>query len=86
MSNIVNELVSLMVQANNELPKAKGKDKKKWVINKMKDIITLDNYIEDLLIAFIDIIIDVENNKLIINKKVKTSMFNCFKDIQNCCN
>jgi len=85
MSNIVNELVSLMVQANIELPKAKGKDKKKWVLNKMKEIITLDNYFEDLIIAFIDIIIDVENGKLVINKKVKTSIFNCFKDFKNCC-
>ena len=85
MSNIVNELVSLMVQANIELPKAKGKDKKKWVLNKMKEIITLDNYFEDLIIAFIDIIIDVENGKLLINKKVKTSIFNCFKDFKNCC-
>lgn len=86
MSNIVNELVSLMVRANIELPKAKGKDKKKWVLSKMKEIITLDNHIEDLIIAFIDIIIDVENDKIVINKKVKTSIFNCFKDIKNCCN
>jgi len=85
MSNIVNELVSLMVEANIVLPKAKGKDKKKWVISKMKELITLDNYIEDLIIAFIDIIIDVENDKIIINKKVKTNIFSCFKDFKNCC-
>jgi altronate dehydratase len=80
MANIVSELVSLMVKANLELPLAKGKEKKVWVLKQLADIITLDNSIESLIIAFVDIIIDVENGKLVINKQVKNNSFNCFKN------
>lgn len=85
MSDIINELVSLMIQVNIELPKAKGQDKKKWVINKMKEIITLDNYIEDLIISLIDVLIQVENGELVINPKVKDGCIDCFSFLKNKC-
>jgi len=85
MSDIINELVSLMIQVNIELPKAKGQDKKKWVINKMKEIITLDNYIEDLIISLIDVLIQVENGELVINPKVKDGCIDCFSFLKKNC-
>ena len=84
MSNIINELVSLMIQASIELPNETGHKKKEWVIIKLKDIITLDNKIEDLIIAVIDTLISVENGQLVFNKKVKSNIFSCIKDIKNC--
>ena len=83
MNDIINELVILMIQVNTELPKAKGQDKKKWVIKQMKEIITLDNHVEDLIIAFIDLLIQVENGELVINKKVKNGCIDCFSFLKN---
>ena len=85
MSNIVSETISLMIKANIELPNAKGRDKKKWVLDQLKELITLDNEVEDLIIYLIDILIDVENGKLIINPKVKNGCLGCFTFLKKNC-
>jgi len=77
------ELIDLMKTAG----KAKnldGEDKKKFVLQEMKRLITYDNYIEDILIIVIDLLIDVENGKLVINKDVKDNAVKCF-DFMKCC-
>lgn len=51
--------------------------KKKFVLTKLRDELDLPEILEDLLINLIDILIDVENGKLVFNPKVKTSLFNC---------
>lgn len=84
MSNIIDELVSLMIQASIELPKASGQKKKEWVLIKLRDIITLDNKIEDLIIAVIDTLISVEKGQLIFNPKIKNNCLGCLKDIKKC--
>ena len=61
-----------------------GEGKKKFVLQEMKRLITYDNYIEDILIHVINLLIDVENGKLTINKDVKDNATKCF-DFMKCC-
>ena len=69
--SIIQELISLMIQVNIELPKLNGKKKKEWVLNKMRDIITFDNNIEEIIIDIIDALISVEKGQIKFNPKVK---------------
>ena len=71
------ELIDLMKTAG----KAKnldGEDKKKFVLQEMKRLITYDNYIEDILIHIINLLIQVENGELVFNKDVKDNAVKCF--------
>jgi len=84
MSNIIEELVSLMIQASIELPRASGKKKKEWVLIKLREIITLDNKIEDLIIAVIDTLISVEKGQLVFNPKIKNNCLGCLDNLKKC--
>jgi len=80
------ELIDLMKRAG-KIKRLDGEGKKKFVLQEMKRLITYDNYIEDILIIVIDLLIDVENGKLVINKDVKDnavgSITKCF-DFMKC--
>lgn len=76
MNSIVNSLKKYMIAAG-EMNKLNGYEKKKFVMDSLKQEITLDNEIEDIILNIIDLIIDIDKGKLIINKKV-TKIFSCF--------
>jgi len=77
------ELIDLMKRAG-KIKSLDGEGKKKFVLQEMKRLITLDNYIEDILIIVIDLLIQVENGELVINKDVKDNATKCF-DFFKCC-
>jgi hypothetical protein len=83
IERLFTELVYLMKRAG-RIKSLDGEGKKKFVLQEMKRLITFDNYIEDILIVVIDLLIDVENGKLVINKDVKDNAIKCF-DYIKCC-
>lgn len=76
IKNIFNELVYLMKVAG-EMKNLKGHEKKKYVLEQLAIIIPWDNYIEEILLFVIDLLIEVENGKLVINKRAKKASVNC---------
>jgi hypothetical protein len=76
------ELIELMKRAG-KIKYLDGEGKKKFVLEEMKRLIPYDNYIEDILIIVIGLLIDVENGKLVINKDVKDNATKCF-DFMKC--
>ena len=72
------ELIHLMKRAG-RIKSLDGEGKKKFVLQEMKRLITLDNYIEDILIIVIDLLIDVENQKITINKDIKENTNKCME-------
>jgi hypothetical protein len=64
-----------MVEVENE--QISGKDKKKLVIKLLKEHITLNNEIEDLIISLIDYLILVDKRTIKIRKFNIKKMFNC---------
>jgi hypothetical protein len=60
-----------------ELTNLSGKEKKEYVIKKLKDTILLDNEIEELLLDIIDTLVDVEKGRLVLNPVVKTTCTGC---------
>ena len=83
IDSIFSELIFLMKRAS-KIKRLDGAGKKRFVIQEMKRMITLDNYIEDILIVVIDLLIQVENGELVINKDVKDNAIKCF-DFIKCC-
>jgi hypothetical protein len=71
------DLIDLMKRAG-KIKYLDGEGKKKFVLEEMKRLIPYDNYIEDILIHVISLLIDVENGKLVINKDVKDNATKCF--------
>jgi len=55
-----------------------GKRKKDLVLKLIFDEMDLDEDLEDFLMHIIDLLINVENNKIIFNKKIKKSILSCF--------
>ena len=78
IEEIFKELIQLMKRAG-QIKKLDGEGKKRFVLQEMKRLITLDNYIEDILIIVIDLLIDVENGKLTINKDIKENTNKCME-------
>ena len=76
------ELIDLMKRAG-KIKSLDGEGKKKFVLQEMKRLITLDNYIEDILIIVINLLIQVENGELVFNKDVKDNAVKCF-DFMKC--
>lgn len=83
IDRLFKELIDLMKTAG-QAKNLDGEDKKKFVIQEMKRIITLDNYVEEILLIVIDLLIQVENGELVINKDVKDNATKCF-DFIKCC-
>lgn len=84
MSAYLTLLIDLMKKAghNKELS---GKDKKAFVLDEIRKQLELPNDIEDLIISLIDILIEVENGKLVINEKVKDGCSGCYGFLKKSC-
>jgi hypothetical protein len=63
-------LVDLMKQAGQN-KKTTGKQKKEWVLTKLREVMNLPDAVEDLIIELIDVLIDVDKHKIVINPAVK---------------
>jgi hypothetical protein len=76
---VLNTVIEIMRKAN-ELEELKmGYQKKKYVMETVRDILHLPDEVEDVIIEFIDIVIDVEKGRIKINEKVKRLfIFPCF--------
>jgi len=75
-NHIIASLVRLMMYAG-EMKHMDGKSKKKYVLDKLRENLTLDNIVEDLLIELVDVLIKIENGEIVFNKKIKNNMC-CF--------
>ena len=84
MSVYLMVLLDLMKKAgqNKELS---GKDKKQFVLDEIKKQLELPNDIEDLIINLIDILIQVQNGKLVINPKVTDGCLGCYGFLKKNC-
>lgn len=69
------KLIEFMIIASS-MNKLSGPQKKEFVLNSMRKYILFNNEIEDIMIFIIDSLIDVENGKLVINRKVRSK---CWK-------
>jgi hypothetical protein len=81
MKDLFIELINLMRRAS-KIKELSGKEKKKFVLNELRRIIPYDNAVEELLIDIVDLLIQVENGDIVINKKVKKS---CMSMFRGCC-
>jgi len=68
-------LVDLMRQAG-ENKNTTGKQKKEWVIKKMKEVLNLPDVVEELIAELIDLLVDVDGHKIVINPAVKKHFIN----------
>ena len=84
MSVYLTVLIQLMKKAgqNKDLS---GKDKKQFVLDEIRKQLELPEDIEDLIINLIDILIEVQNGKLVINPKVKDGCMGCYGFLKNKC-
>jgi len=62
-----------------------GKDKKAFVLDEIRKQLELPEDIENLIISLIDILIDVQNGKLVLNPVVKDGCTGCFGFLKNKC-
>ena len=76
----IDELVKFMITINPHKTLT-GKQKKDWVLLKLKEELNLPEVAEQLIISFIDLLIEVDKGKIKINKeplkKVKKGFFCC---------
>ena len=77
---MTNSILKLLVKTMTEVGQTdlSGKRKKDLVLKLIFDEIDLDEDLEDFLMHIIDLLINVENNKIIFNKKIKKSILSCF--------
>ena len=77
---MTNSILKLLVKTMTEVGQTdlSGKRKKDLVLKIIFDEMDLDEYLEDFLMHIIDLLINVENNKIIFNKKIKKSILSCF--------
>jgi len=81
MKDLFIELINLMRRAS-KMKKLSGIQKKHFVLTELRRIIPYDNSVEELLIDIVDLLIQVENGNIVINKKVKKS---CMSMFRGCC-
>ena len=74
---LLSSLVELMQEA--DLVFKSGKDKKRWVLDKLREELKMDERVEDIIIHVIDILIEVDKGKIRINPKVRAGLFSCCK-------
>lgn len=77
---MTNSILELLVKTMTEVGQTdlSGKRKKDLVLKLIFDEMDLDEYLEDFLMHIIDLLINVENNKIMFNKKIKKSILSCF--------
>ena len=78
---IINNLIRLMENAE-ELSELKtGKAKKKYVMDELQILMVLDPLIENLILEFIDVLIEVDKHKITFNKDIRNGCFEFIKKI-----
>ena len=78
---IIENLVRLMIIAE-ELDELKtGKAKKKYVMSEVQLLMALDPLTESLILGFIDVLIEVDKHKITFNKDIKKGCLNFIKKI-----
>ena len=77
---MTNSILKLLVKTMSEVGQTdlSGKRKKDLVLKIIFDEMELNEDLEDFLMHIIDLLINVENNKIIFNKKIKKSILSCF--------
>ena len=76
---VLNTVIEIMKKANELEDLKTGYQKKKYVMETVRRILDLPDEVEDVIIEFIDIVIDVEKGRIKINEKVKRLfIFPCF--------
>lgn len=81
MKDLFIELLNLMRRAS-KMKRLNGKEKKNFVLTELRRIIPYDNAVEEMLIDIVDLLIQVENGKIVINKKMKKG---CMSMFRGCC-
>ncbi len=82
MKLIFIEMIALMKRAS-KMKRLSGEEKKHFVMTELARIIPYDNAFEEILLDVIDLLIEVENGKLTINKDVQDKATKCF-DFMKC--
>lgn len=77
MSKEILEILVRYMKYVGNMSDMSGESKKKYVLKKMRDELDLEPVLEDLIIHIIDLIIQVENGKLTINKKISKPLISC---------
>lgn len=62
-----------------------GKDKKAYVLDELRKALELPEDIENLIVAVIDALIDVEKGKLVINPVVEKGCTGCIGFLKKSC-
>ena len=77
---MTNSILKLLEKTMSEVGQTdlSGKRKKDLVLKIIFDEMELNEDLEDFLMHIIDLLINVENNKIIFNKKIKKSILSCF--------
>ncbi len=78
MKDLFIELINLMRRAS-KMKRLNGEEKKNFVLTELRRIIPFDNVVEELLIDVVDLLIQVENGNIVINKKMKKSYMSMIK-------
>jgi hypothetical protein len=76
--------LDLMKKAG-EMKELSGKDKKAYVMEELRKAIELPEDIENLILAVIDALIDVENGKLVLNPVVEKGCTGCYGFLKKKC-
>ena len=76
--------LDLMKKAG-EMKDLSGKDKKAYVMEELRKAIELPEDIENLILAVIDALIDVENGKLVLNPVVEKGCTSCYGFLKKSC-
>jgi hypothetical protein len=73
--NLVGNIIKFMTVVGNH-NKMTGEEKKKWVLLKLKEEMTYDENLENIIIEMIDYLVLVDNNTIKINPIVKYCCLN----------
>ena len=73
---LISELMKFMSIIGNH-KNMSGKEKKDWVLLKLREEMDFPDFIEDLIIATIDYIVLVDKGQIKINPKIKKNFFKC---------
>ena len=80
---IIMNLIRLMQQVEELEDLKTGKEKKEYVLDQLKIIMNFDELIENLIIEFIDVLIEVDKHNIKFNKDLKP--IKCFDYLKNLC-
>jgi hypothetical protein len=76
--------LDLMKKAG-EMKELSGKDKKAYVLDELRKALELPEDIENLIVAVIDALIDVEKGRLVLNPVVEKGCTGCIGFLKKSC-